>query len=72
MALGLVLVLLVSGLVEAFVTPGPLPVWAKMGTGALALAGYWAYALILGRRAYRTGERGDLESGDAGDSVASA
>jgi hypothetical protein len=71
-ALGLVLVLLVSGLLEGFVTPSRLPVWAKITLGALALGGYWAYALTAGRRAFLTGERGDLESSDAGESAAAA
>jgi len=65
-ALGLVLVLFVSGLVEAFVTPSPLPVWAKISIGAAVLAGYWTYVLIWGRRAYRSGASGDLDSADAG------
>jgi uncharacterized membrane protein SpoIIM required for sporulation len=65
-ALGLVLVLFVSGLVEGFVTPSPLPVWVKISIGAAVLAAYWAYALVWGRRAYDAGERGDLSAGDAG------
>lgn len=65
-ALGLVLVLFVSGLVEGFVTPGPLPVWAKVSIGAAVLAAYWGYVLVWGRRAYDAGERGDLGAGDAG------
>ncbi|MHC8607073.1 stage II sporulation protein M [Paenarthrobacter ureafaciens] len=65
-ALGLVLVLLVSGVVEAFVTPSPLPVWAKITIGAMVLAAYWVYALLLGGRAFRAGETGDLETNDAG------
>ncbi|OFI37798.1 hypothetical protein BIU82_08010 [Arthrobacter sp. SW1] len=65
-ALGLVMVLFVSGLVEAFVTPSPLPVWAKVAIGALVLAAYWAYTLVLGRRAVRAGATGDLDSRDAG------
>jgi uncharacterized membrane protein SpoIIM required for sporulation len=65
-ALGLVLVLFVSGLVEGFVTPSPLPVWAKLGIGASVLAAYWTYVLVWGRRAFLAGERGDLRSEDAG------
>lgn len=65
-ALGLVLVLLVSGVVEAFVTPSALPVWAKITIGALVLAGYWLYALVLGGRAFRAGYNGDLDANDAG------
>lgn len=71
-AAGLVLVLFVSGLVEAFVTPSALPVWAKITIGALVLAAYWAYTLVLGARAVRAGERGDLDADDAGASVRSA
>jgi uncharacterized membrane protein SpoIIM required for sporulation len=65
-ALGLVLVLFISGLVEGFVTPSPLPVWAKISIGAAVLAAYWIYVLVWGRRAHDAGERGDLGAGDAG------
>ncbi|MGO4383773.1 stage II sporulation protein M [Specibacter sp. RAF43] len=65
-ALGLVVVLLASGLVEAFVTPSQLPVWAKIAIGAAVLAAYWAYALVPGRRAYLAGERGEMDADDAG------
>lgn len=58
-ALGLILVLGVSGILEAFVTPSALPTWARIGLGILAWAGFLAYALILGRRAARAGETGD-------------
>ena len=71
-ALGLVLVLFVSGLVEGFVTPSPLPVWAKIGIGSAVLAAYWLYVLVCGRRAYLTGARGDLGSEDAGYSEIAA
>ncbi|MDQ0679473.1 putative membrane protein SpoIIM required for sporulation [Arthrobacter pascens] len=65
-ALGLILVLFVSGLVEGFVTPSTLPVWVKIGIGSAVLASYWLYVLIWGRRAYLAGARGDLGSDDAG------
>ena len=68
---GLVLVLLISGLVEAFVTPSPLPVWAKIGIGSLVLAAYWGYTLVLGGRAVRAGESGDLGADDAGATLRS-
>ncbi len=65
-AIGLVLVLLVSGVVEGFVTPSDLHPAVKIGIGALVLAAYWAYTLILGRRAYRAGVTGDLGRYDSG------
>ncbi|KAD3515215.1 stage II sporulation protein M [Arthrobacter yangruifuii] len=65
-ALGLVVVLFISGLVEGFVTPSPLPAWLRLSLGFLVFAAYWAYTLILGRRAYRAGYRGDLTARDAG------
>lgn len=68
-ALGLVLVLLISGLVEGFVTPSPLPAWLRLTIGAAVLAGYWTYTLWLGRRAYDAGARGDLSERDAGDDI---
>ncbi|WP_149814757.1 stage II sporulation protein M [Serinicoccus marinus] len=36
-AIGLVFVLLLSGVIEGFVTPSPLPTWARVGIGVLAL-----------------------------------
>ncbi|TKV28348.1 stage II sporulation protein M [Arthrobacter sp. NamB2] len=68
-ALGLVLVLLVSGLVEGFVTPSALPPWLRLSIGFLVFAAYWAYTLILGRRAFATGHSGDLGIVDRGDTV---
>ena len=64
-ALGLVLVLFVSGLVEGFVTPSALPVWAKIGIGAAVLAAFWGYVLVCGGKAYRAGAAGDLDAQDA-------
>lgn len=72
-ALGLALVLLISGVVEGFITPAEwLPSWAKILIGAVVLAGYWTYTLVLGRRAYRSGVSGDLHSYDSGDHQLSA
>ena len=59
-AIGLVFVLLVSGLIEAFVTPSPLPTWARIGIGGIAEAAFLSYVLILGRRAVAAGEIGDV------------
>jgi uncharacterized membrane protein SpoIIM required for sporulation len=65
-AIGLVFFLFVSGLIEGFVTPAPWPWPVKIGIGAAALAGFLAYQLVLGRRAWRAGERGDLTVTEAG------
>ena len=62
-ALGLVGVLLVSGVIEAFVTPSPLPTWARVGIGVLAEAVFLLYVVRYGRRAARAGETGDLAVG---------
>jgi hypothetical protein len=59
-------VLFVSGLVEGFVTPSSLPIWAKISIGGAVLAAYWTYVLVWGRRAYQSGATGDLDSADAG------
>ncbi len=71
-ALGLVLVLLVSGLVEGFVTPSVLPPWLRLSIGFLVFAAYWVYTLVLGRRAFAAGHRGDLSVVDRGDTVITA
>lgn len=59
-AIGLVFVLAVSGLIEAFVTPSPLPAWARIGIGAVAESVFLAYVIGFGRRAVREGETGDI------------
>lgn len=59
-AIGLVFVLLLSGVIEGFVTPSPLPTWARVGIGVLALALFFAYVFTLGRRAARRGATGDV------------
>ncbi|RJL30468.1 stage II sporulation protein M [Bailinhaonella thermotolerans] len=60
-ALGMIPVLLISGLIEGLVTPSGLPTWARVGIGVLAEAAFLAYVVILGRRALREGETGDIE-----------
>ncbi len=69
-ALGLVGVLAVSGCLEAFVTPSPLPTWARIAIGLLAEATFLAYVFVLGRRAVLGGETGDLDEALLGDRVA--
>ncbi|MGS2643128.1 stage II sporulation protein M [Streptosporangium sp. LJ11] len=60
-ALGLVVVLLVSGLIEGLVTPSGLPTWARIGIGVVAEAAFLAYVIFFGRRAVAAGESGDVE-----------
>lgn len=60
-ALGMIVALGVSGLIEAFVTPSSLPTWARIGIGAVAVASFIGYSLIFGRRAARAGHYGDIE-----------
>ena len=59
-AIGLVFVLAVSGLIEAFVTPSPLPAWARIGIGGVVEAAFLTYVLVFGYRATRHGETGDI------------
>ncbi|MGX5695876.1 stage II sporulation protein M [Agromyces soli] len=65
-AIGLVFWLFVSGLIEGFVTPQPWPWVVKIGIGAVALAAFLTTMLVLGRRAAKAGETGDLAEFDSG------
>lgn len=65
-AVGTTIFLLLSGLIEGFVTRQDWPWAVKIGIGAVALASYFAYSLVLGRRAYRAGHDGDLRESEAG------
>ncbi|GGV81969.1 MULTISPECIES: stage II sporulation protein M [Streptomyces] len=60
MALGLALVLLVSGAIEGFVTPSSLPTWARIGIGVVAELAFLTYVHVLGGRAVRAGATGDV------------
>ncbi|OIJ63775.1 stage II sporulation protein M [Streptomyces mangrovisoli] len=62
MAIGLALVLLVSGAIEGFVTPSGLPTWARIGIGVVAELAFLSYVFVLGGRAAREGETGDVEA----------
>ncbi len=64
MALGVTVVLLVSGAIEAFVTPWGLPTWARGAIGVAAEAAFLGYVVVLGRPAGRAGETGDVGAGD--------
>lgn len=62
-AIGLVPVLAISGAIEAVVTPSGLPTWARAGVGIVAEVLFLAYVVVLGRRAVRAGETGDVPDG---------
>jgi uncharacterized membrane protein SpoIIM required for sporulation len=68
-AIGLVVVLLVTGVIEAFVTPSPLPTWARVGIGVLAETAFFTYVFRFGRAAALAGETGDLGVGLREDTV---
>lgn len=65
-AIGLVVALAVSGTIEGFVTRQSWPWPLKIGIGAAALALFLVYMLVVGRRASRRGETGDLTEYEAG------
>lgn len=69
MAIGLAVVLFVSGVIEGFVTPSSLPTWARIGIGVVAEALFLLYVFVVGRRAARSGETGDLERLDRSDQL---
>jgi uncharacterized membrane protein SpoIIM required for sporulation len=66
-AIGLCGVLLVSAVIEAFVTPAPLPTAVRIGIGIAAEIAFLAYIFHFGRKAARAGETGDVD--DAPDVV---
>jgi len=68
-AIGLVGVLLVSGLIEAFVTPSPLPTWARISIGAIVEIAFLSYVFILGRRAAAAGDIGDVDEWARADTL---
>jgi uncharacterized membrane protein SpoIIM required for sporulation len=65
-AIGLILALAVSGAIEGFVTAQPWPWPVKIGIGAVALAAFLFYMIVIGGRAYRHGETGDLTEFETG------
>jgi uncharacterized membrane protein SpoIIM required for sporulation len=65
--LGLVVVLAVSGAIEAFVTPSGLPTWARIAVGVAAELLFLTYVFTLGRRASLAGETGDVDAPVRGD-----
>jgi uncharacterized membrane protein SpoIIM required for sporulation len=65
-AVGLAMSLLVSGVIEGAVTRQPWPWPVKIGIGTVALLAFLWYQWVLGRRAFRAGETGDLDEFEAG------
>ncbi|MET0900963.1 MAG: stage II sporulation protein M [Mycobacterium sp.] len=66
-AVGLVAVLLVSGLIEALVTPSPFPTVVRIAIGVVAEVVFLGYIGYFGRKGVRVGATGDVE--DAPDVV---
>jgi uncharacterized membrane protein SpoIIM required for sporulation len=65
-AIGCAIGLAVSGVIEGFVTRQDWPWPIKIGIGTVALAAFVLYQWVVGRRAFRAGETGDLEEFEAG------
>jgi uncharacterized membrane protein SpoIIM required for sporulation len=61
-ALGLVGVLAVSGLIEAFVTPSPLPTILRIAIGVLVWGAFLWYVVVFGRRARAEQVTTDLDA----------
>ncbi|MEU4134243.1 stage II sporulation protein M [Streptomyces wuyuanensis] len=72
MAIGLALVLFVSGVIEGFVTPSGLPTWARITIGVVAEVAFLAYVYVLGGRAARAGQTGDLDASERSAEVPTA
>ncbi|MDT0331643.1 stage II sporulation protein M [Nocardiopsis lambiniae] len=73
-ALGLAVVLFISGLIEGLVTgntvAGHIPVPVALGIGVLAEVLFFLYVFVVGRRAYLEGETGDIKDAPAAVPVA--
>ncbi len=67
LAMGLACTLLLSGVIEAFVTPSGLPTWARIGIGLVAWGAFLAYIFVLGRRAAEAGDVGAIAGAGATD-----
>ena len=59
--LALACVLLVSGVIEAFVTPSGLPTMVRIAIGLIAFVGFLAYVVLLGSRAAAANATPDLD-----------
>ncbi len=59
-ALGLIVTLLVSGSIEAFVTPSSLPAWARILIGGVVVTAFIGYVIGVGGRAAGAGLSADI------------
>ncbi|MGO3680113.1 stage II sporulation protein M [Brevibacterium aurantiacum] len=66
---GLVIMLFISGLIEGFVTPNPIPPALKIAIGVAYTAAVIAYAWYFGKRAAKAGLSADLDEHQAGYSI---
>ncbi|MFY7068044.1 stage II sporulation protein M [Nocardiopsis changdeensis] len=73
-ALGLAVVLFISGLIEGLVTgntvAGHIPIPVALGIGVLAEVLFLLYVFVVGRRAHLEGETGDIRNAPAAVPVA--
>lgn len=60
-AVGLSITLLVTGLVEGYVTGSQMPWPGKIAIGVVIFAAFWLVVFVVGRRAARAGVTGDVE-----------
>jgi uncharacterized membrane protein SpoIIM required for sporulation len=56
--IGLVVVFLIAAILEAFITPSPLPTWARVATGAIVWGAFIVYIVGFGRQAAAEGFTG--------------
>lgn len=68
----LTITLLVSGIIEGYVTGYGLPVWLKLTIGATAFAAFWAITFVVGRRVTQQGVDPGLSEEEARSQVAVA
>lgn len=58
--LGLIIVFILAGLIEGFVTPSPLETWARISIGVAAFVAFWSYILAFGPSAAALGHTGSI------------
>lgn len=59
--LGLIIVFVLAGLIEGFVTPSPLETWARISIGVAAFVAFWSYILAFGPSAAAQGHTGSIQ-----------